>query len=443
MTSMPESEKPVSLTDSDIQDSAIQRSGKTTEKPVFNDAKSLPEASVSPPSEFTFQASLVLAGAFANLFCSVGFINAFGVFEEYYQETLLSSYSSSTIAWIGSFNIFCLFGGALGTGILNDKYGPRVLIFTGTIMTLLAVFMVSLCKQYYQFFLAQGLLLGLGLSALFCPAIAVVQLYFKRQRALSLGITVSGSSLGGVIWPIALRRLIVEVGFGWALRISAFIMLPLLALSFLVVKVPYSTGPKVVKKLDFSIMKSRVLVLTGIGMFFVYLGLFTPFFYVTPYALSIGIDSNTSFYMISVINGTSLFGRVLPGILADRYGAFNLAILTAVLSGITVACMQSCTNLAGVVVFSLAYGLVSGAIISLQGACATQTVEPKNYGTAIGIVMGFLSIAGLVGTPITGQLLDHSGWLAVVLWSGFTMISGAMILVAARLSITRTIFAKC
>lgn len=310
-------------------------------------------------------------------------------------------------------------------------------------MTLLAVFMVSLCTEYYQFFLAQGLLLGLGLSALFCPAIAVLQLYFRRQRALALGICVSGSSLGGVIWPIAVKRLINEISFGWALRISAFAMMPLLIFAFLAVRLPHTTGPKVVKELDLSIAKNPVLVLTGVGFFFIYLGLFTPFFYVTPYAISIGIDNNLSFYMISILNATSLFGRVVPGFLADRYGVFNLAILMAVLSGITGACMNKCTNLAGIIIFSMAYGFVSGAIISLQGACATQTVEPKNYGTAIGAVLAFLSIAGLVGTPITGQLLDHSGWLAVVLWSGLNMIFGSLILIVARLRINRAIFVKC
>lgn len=303
--------------------------------------------------------------------------------------------------------------------------------------------MVSLCKEYYQFFLAQGLLLGLALSASFCPAIAVVQLYFKRQRALALGICVSGSSFGGVIWPVALRRLIVEVGFGWAIRIAAFMMLPLLAFAFLAIRVPHTTGSKTVKKIDFSIMKKPVLVITGLGFAFVYLGLFTPFFYVTPYAVYIGVDSNTSFYMISLINTTSLLGRILPGILADRYGAFNLEIIATTLSGIIVACMYRCTNLTGIVLFSLAYGFASGAIISLQGACATQSVEPEDYGTAIGVVMGFLSIAGLVGTPITGQLLDHSGWMAVSLWSGFSMILGTLFLVVARLKTARTVFAKC
>jgi len=119
-----------------------------------------------------------------------------------------------------------------------------------------------------------------------------------------------------------------------------------------------------------------------------------------------------------------------------------MAILAALSSGVICCCMTSCTSLAGIVIFALAYGFSSGAIISLSGACATRVVEPRNYGTAIGMVMGVLSIAGLVGTPIVGQFLDHEGWLAVVLWSGFMMVFGACFLIAARLRLSKGIWDK-
>lgn len=60
------------------------------------------------------------------MFCSVGFVNAFGVFVEYYSKGLLASKSESDISWLGSFNIFCMFGATFAVGYLNDKYGPRV-----------------------------------------------------------------------------------------------------------------------------------------------------------------------------------------------------------------------------------------------------------------------------------------------------------------------------
>ena len=69
---------------------------------------------------------LVLVGSFFAMFCSVGFVNAFGVFQEYYSGHLLSDKSASDISWLGSFNLFCMFGGTIVVGYMNDTHGPRV-----------------------------------------------------------------------------------------------------------------------------------------------------------------------------------------------------------------------------------------------------------------------------------------------------------------------------
>ena len=56
--------------------------------------------------------------------------------------------------------------------------------------------MTSLCSHYWQFVIAQGLVVGLGCGLHFVPAIAVLPTYFSSKRALTLGIGASGSSLG-------------------------------------------------------------------------------------------------------------------------------------------------------------------------------------------------------------------------------------------------------
>ena len=105
----------------------------------------------------------------------------------------------------------------------------------GSVMTIFAIFMTSLCKEFYELFLAQGFLLGVGICLVLLPAFVNVTYHFRASRSVAMGIVVAGSSLGGVIWPIALHKLLGEVGFGWAVRIAAFIMIPLLGLAILAV----------------------------------------------------------------------------------------------------------------------------------------------------------------------------------------------------------------
>jgi len=86
-------------------------------------------------------------------------------------------------------------------------------------------------QQFYQVFLTQGLGVGISLGFLFLPALTVLSHHFARRRALAMGIAVSGSSAGGVVFPILLNKMIEKYGFAWATRIAAFVCLGLMTIS--------------------------------------------------------------------------------------------------------------------------------------------------------------------------------------------------------------------
>ena len=100
--------------------------------------------------------------------------------------------------------------------------------------------MVSLCKQYYQFFLAQAVLLGFSLAFLTIPSMAVTARHFDKSRGLATGLTIAGSSFGGIIWPILLDELLnhYKISFGWSLRIVGFMMVPLASIATILVQEP-------------------------------------------------------------------------------------------------------------------------------------------------------------------------------------------------------------
>jgi len=60
------------------------------------------------------------------LFCTVGFINAFGVFQQYYKANMLKDKSESDVSWLGSVCMFFLYLLAPVAGILVDRIGPTV-----------------------------------------------------------------------------------------------------------------------------------------------------------------------------------------------------------------------------------------------------------------------------------------------------------------------------
>ena len=240
--------------------------------------------------------------------------------------------------------------------------------------------MASLCQEYYQFFLAQAVLQGSSLAFVTWPPMAVVSRHMPHNRGIALGLVFGGSSIGGVIWPIALDRFLnhSSLGFGWTMRIVGFIMMPLLAVSCLTI-VEAETAPssddgsttdietareateqKPQHGTSWSILKNKAFILLCLGLAVAFLGIFTPTFYISTYAIAKGVPADTSFYLISLINGSSLFGRIIPGLLADRYGHFNLCLFSMLSSGVIAFCWLAATAFGSLLIWSLAYGFTTG-----------------------------------------------------------------------------------
>ncbi|KAG9243558.1 hypothetical protein BJ878DRAFT_113587 [Calycina marina] len=119
----------------------------------------------------------------------------FGVFQTYYQTTLLQSQSPSNVSWIGSTQDFLrLFVGTIA-GPFFDLCYLRTLLVTGT-LSVFGMMMTSLCEEYWQSFLAQGVVTGVGVGCLFLPNVAVVSQYFTTTRSTVFGIAASGRGIG-------------------------------------------------------------------------------------------------------------------------------------------------------------------------------------------------------------------------------------------------------
>lgn len=78
-------------------------------------------------------------------------------------------------------------------------------------------------------------------------------------------------------------------------------------------------------------------------------------------------------------------------------------------------------------------------MFSLQTPCAMQLATPESRGTAIGLLFVAPSIPGLVGTPISGHLIERE-YLALSMFSGATLLGGAFLILCARLRQCSDIF---
>jgi len=279
------------------------------------------------------QAWLNIAGCTLICLTAFGQVNAFGVFQTYYATHQLSSFTASDISWIGSIQILLLYLSGLILGRVFDVYGARGLLTSGCLLSTFSMMMLSLSTQYYQIFLSQGVGLGLGIALQFYPLLVIPAHWFRKHRAIALGIVVAGSSIGGVVLPIMLSRLFDRIGFAWTVRTMGFMVFLLQAISIPLIKTRLPPS-KNTRFIDLTALKDIKFLMHALSGFFTAFGLFTPFWYIELFMLSRGSSSNLAFYTVAIMNVAGAVGRITSGFFADRFGRFNTLIPVAFLQSI-------------------------------------------------------------------------------------------------------------
>ncbi|KAK1255572.1 hypothetical protein MKX08_009567 [Trichoderma sp. CBMAI-0020] len=384
-----------------------------------------------------WKAWLQVACGFALMFNTYGLINTFGIYQNYYTEHF--RFDPSRASLIGGIQSFLLFFANCAAGPLYDGGHTRLLVVVGTILIVFGTMMQSLCTEYWQFILAESLLIGFGggLTSFLSPT--VLSTYFTTLYPLAQGIAASGAGIGGIILPIVYRELEPKIGFPWTVRVIGFILLAtlLLPVLFLQPRMIPGAGRKLIDKTAFTDWPFVVFLC---GNFVYLLGAFTPFFYVEVYAVQTKIASaDLGFYIISIMNAASAIGRILPNFVSAYTGPFNMLVLSTILTFVFAFGFEGTHNVASLIVVSAFYGGVTGLFFALQpvvliGLCP----DPKLIGTRVGLALAFLSFAVLVSNPIAGAIQSRGGFVGVWLWTGVTTAVGTGIMCVSRLMRTKS-----
>jgi MFS family permease len=141
--------------------------------------------------------------------------------------------------------------------------------------------MTSLCTEYWQLFLAQGICGGLGAGISYTPVLACVSTYFTRKKALAISVTTCGSVTGGVVFPVIARQLLDKIGFAWTVRVMGFVMLFNSVLIVILAKArlpPRKRGPLV----EVAAFREASYTLFSIGAFMLVWGVYVSYYYVSP-----------------------------------------------------------------------------------------------------------------------------------------------------------------
>ncbi|RAL12851.1 MCT family MFS transporter [Aspergillus homomorphus CBS 101889] len=401
-----------------------------------------------PPPDGGVAAWSVVFGAWCAMFCSFGWINSIGTFQAYYETTLLPQYSASTIAWIPSLEVFFMFFMGPIVGFLSDTLGARIVITTGALLHVFGLMMASLSTQYYQILLAQGVCSAMGLCAIFQPCMSAIPSWFRRRRGAAYGIIASGSSVGGIVFPIMMSRLIGSVGFPWTMRIAAFLITGLLVVTCLTVRgrgAGAGSGKRPAMDREALLRPYREVKMRFLVAGFVLLtfGIYIPTDYVETSAISDGMSLDLAQYVVPMVNAGSIIGRMAAGFLSDAVGTYNIFLLVGAVTGILILGLwiPAATD-AENITFAVLYGITSGAYFSLPAALVAKLAPLPEIGYWTGVLYLFSSIGGLTTNPIAGAILalDHGSYTGMKIFSGLLLLAGTMLVLVTRIRQTGWVF---
>jgi len=338
-----------------------------------------------------------------------------------------------------------------------DRRSARQLVATGTASLGLAFIVMSFAGSLVHIWAAYALLIPLGVLALgVLPSAALISRWFKKRRGLALGISLTGSSIGGAIAP----PLITYLFMAWGWR-AAFLALGIFVLCLapvfyrVLVNFPEDAGlecetddQKSRESLSAAddveweirdLLKTSTLwwqTLISGCLLAVALGLLAN---LSLHAKDLGVTGQKTALLYSIISVCSFSGKIGFGWLMDRIGLkMSGALTVAFLIGALMALMAF-PSYPGLVAGSLLIGLGFGGVTPLWTNMPARSFGARSVGRALGIMNPLHIPITAPSAPLAGYISDTTGSYQLV----FMIYSGLCILAAVGLYFMQPPVKRC
>ncbi|XP_055344423.1 monocarboxylate transporter 12-like [Paramacrobiotus metropolitanus] len=330
--------------------------------------------------------------------------------------------SSSLTSLVGSFlyGVYLLMGPIACS--LADTFGYRLIIFSGSLIAASGFAVSFFVNNLYVLIVTYGVIGGMGFGLIYSPSIMYVCAYFKEGNALAVGLTVCGSSVGGMVFPLIVTALLhIWHWQGTMLFLAGVALLCCVAAAAMfdpqhkAHTQPLSVRPRgggclppLVKEAlhdmtRLSIYRHPAFLLYSIASFIGSLALLTPIFFLPDLAQSLyGITKDTSAYTMTAVNCANLAGRIAWGAVIDRSGWDPLKLHNAciLLGGVWLGLLPVCGTFAGMLVDGAVYGFFIAPYISLMAVILSSRLGPEQLPLAFGQTQLLAGIASMLGPPI-------------------------------------------
>jgi MFS family permease len=258
-------------------------------------------------------------------------------------------------------------------------------------------------------YLTYGLGVGLGAACAYIPTFAVLGGWFDRWRIRALSVAATGTGCGMLVLPPLAAVLIERLGWRGAIVVVAILSgFCLTICAALVCAAPGSATTGAPKSLG-STLQSRAFALIYISWIFGTMALFVPLIFLPTFATGRGADPVTASWLISVIGGASIVGRLCIGYATNSTGALQLYKASILAMAGSYVIWLLLPGYVWLVVFATILGIAYGVRIALVAPVLIELFGSSRLGALLGSFFTATGIAGLAGPLMASLAADVSG----------------------------------
>ncbi len=366
----------------------------------------------------------VLVGAGALMSCvAVGAMFSLAIFLD--PMATETGWSRSGLSSAMTLNFLVMGVGGFAWGAASDRFGTRIVVLIGAVVLGLGLVLASRATSLVGFQLTYGLLVGVAASAFFAPMIAAVSGWFDENRSLAVSLVSAGMGVAPMtISPLA-RWLITAYDWRTAMLLIGLLAWALLPPAALLVRRPAADagsagaaasaagggGPSVG-----AAFRSPQFLVLGLTFFACCAAHSGPIFHMVSYAIVCGIAPLAAVSIYSVEGLAGLGGRVLLGLLGDRYGAKPVLVAGLMVQALAIGSYTFVSSLGEFYALAVIFGTAYGGVMPLYAVLARDYFGQRILGTVFGAATMLSSIGMAIGPLFGGWVFDTFGnyaWLFI------------------------------
>ena len=362
----------------------------------------------------------IVVGAGMLITCiGMGTMFSLGVFLTPISETM--GWSRTGISTVALLNWIFMGVGSLVWGALSDRIGTRTVSLSGGALLGLALVLASRATTLLQFQIFFGAMVGFSAGAFYAPLTAAVTKWFTTNRSLAVALVSAGIGVGTfTIAPLA-RTLITVYDWRTAMLVIGDVAwLVIIPVALLVRPAPPSptagSGESAREFTAAGVLASPQFWAIAFTHFACCAAHSGPIFHMVTNAIDHGVAPLAAATVFGVSGLSSVAGRVLCGLLADRFGAKRTLLVGLAVQAFAVALYLVARDLVAFYALSVVFGLSFGGVMPLYAILVREYFGEKIMGTAYGAVF-LVSTAGMaLGAWSGGWLYDVFGsyaWLFI------------------------------